>query len=421
MLPRRLISGLLATCALLSPLASRVASAAETTPLGIYAVKIAGTSAGEPHARTYVGIQLLQTPIWAGPVVQVNGPRLTFNGVSELLYDAAKEYYIHVMDGPGAGLIARIVANEGTSILCDQDLTTWMPQGTRFWIRPNPRLIDLFGADNRFGFASGPDAAQADKVVLWDSVAQEERVYYFNSTRSQWEERGTEGNAGNTPVRYPNGLYIVRHSSASLRIALKGEVSEDPVLLRVREGANVFSLPVNLSASLGNLVTSTGPFSVKSGKNAAQADILSFFDPAGLAERGPFYYRSRNNDTGWQAVGANDSEAPLQPLDMLSTLVLQHQGEDSYIRLNPDFTAPPGGPFVPPADPDQGELPLEVEMPNLFNAQNVPPWLDIVIILETSSDLVNWNPIARPFGPNERILFQLPPGESRAFYRLRVL
>ncbi|WP_367872584.1 hypothetical protein [Luteolibacter sp. Populi] len=384
--------------------------AAETTPLGIYAVKIAGTAPGETRARTYLGIQLLQPANFGGLVVQTDGKRFTFNGASELPLhsDADKEYYVHAINGPGAGFIARIEAYEGAWVRCDQDLGAWLPPGTQFSIRPNPRLTDLFGADNRFGFVSGENAAQSDKVVLWDSREQEERIYYFNSTRSRWEEKGIEADAGNTPIRYPNGLYIVRHSATPLRIALKGEISADPVLLPVRDGANVFSLPVNLSASLANLVSSSGPFAVKSGKNAAQSDILSFEDPAGVAGSGPFYYRSRSNDTGWRAVGTNDSDAPLQPLDMLSTLVLRHEGEDAFVRVNADLTAPPGGPFVPPADPDPGELPLEVEVPNPVN----PSPAELTIVLETSKDLATWSPVSFTPRADHRVFFQLPPAKA---------
>ena len=413
MSPRRLFLRVLPSIA--TSLCLGVAAAATTTPLGIYAVKIKGAASGEEPARTYLGLPLLQSPIFVGPAGTISGTSLSFQDAGSLPYEAGKEYFVQVLSGPGAGFVSGIIAGNPASVTCEKDLSPWMAPGVLFSIRPNHRLNDLFGADNRFGFESGSNAEQSDKIVIWDSAAQDEKVYYFNSTRNRWEEKEAEADAGSTPVRYPNGLYIVRRSAAPMRIALKGEISEAPVLLPVRDGGNVFSLPVNLSASLANLVSSEGLFAVASGKNAAQADLLSFEDPVGVADRGPFYYRNRNNDSGWRSVGKNDSQEPLLPLDPLSTLVMRHRGEEYHVRLNANLEAPPGGPYVPPADPEAGELPLQVEL----KVPIVRP--ELVCTIETSIDLASWASVAVVLPEADgRIPFTLPPGQSRAFYRIRV-
>ncbi|WP_035603501.1 hypothetical protein [Haloferula sp. BvORR071] len=414
MFPRRIVSSYLVACTAFGMLCSHHAPAATTTPLGIYAVKINGTAPGESRARTYLGIQLLQPPVVLGLASQVDGKRFSysFSGLPSL--ESGKEYFVHVLNGPGSGFITRVVSFEGSWIVCDQNLM--MTPGAQVSIRPHPRLIDLFGADNRFGFAAAPNAATADKIVIWDAAIQQERVYYYNSTRSRWEEKDVEAEAGLTNVRYPNGLYVVRHSATPLRIALKGEISAAPVLLPVHEGGNVFSLPVNLSASLANLVASDGSFHVQSGKNAAQADILSFVDPGGVARRGPFYFRSKPGDTGWRTVGADDSDEPLQPLDMLSTLVLHGRGGDHFLRVTGSLDAPASPPFVPDSDPEVGELPLQVEMK--MPVQQMP---GLFFTLEVSRDLQQWAAYgAFAWAPGGYVSFQLPPGESRAFYRMRV-
>lgn len=392
-----------------------VASAATTTPLGIYAVKIAGAEAGVGPARTYVGVPLVQKPIIMAAVGPVNGNRFSFPGLQELQGKPGKEYYVHVMSGPGQGYIAEVTGFEGPDIVCSADLTEWMAPGVQVAIRPHHSLADLFGADNRFGFTGGEDASLADKIVTWDALVQRERVYYFNTLRARWEEKDVAEDASNAKIRYPNGLYVVRLSPDPMRIALSGETSHFPVLLPVRPGANVFSLPLNLSSSIPNLVETSGTFAVKGGEHAAQADILNFHEPTTGARLGPFFYRNTFNDSGWCEVGVYQSHELMEAPDWLSTLVLRRNGEAGYVRVKGSIIVPPQG--IPPISPDPwvGELPLEVEVPSTG-----PYPSDVVIKLEKSANLRDWTEIAYEQRPDRRVIFNLPPGESRAFYRLNV-
>jgi len=75
------------------------------------------------------------------------------------------------------------------------------------------------------------------------------------------------------------GFYLVRRSPGTLRIALSGNIGSESVLLPVRTGAGVFSLPVNLSGSLITILRTSGDFAVDSGPNANSADILTFEEP----------------------------------------------------------------------------------------------------------------------------------------------
>ena len=391
------------------------APAASTDPLGFYVVKVAGRPENGPPARTHMGIQLLPNIEFAGLATSVNGNTMSFGQQMGSITDPDQTLYLHVVNGPGQGFISDIAEFDGENVVCASALENWLSPGAQAIIRPHPHLSEIFGADNRFGLGAGPDAASADNIVIWDAETQQERVYYFHSERDRWEEQEIAADAGKALIRYPHGLYIVRRSAGNLRIALRGEIGFQPVLLPVRRGANVFSLPVNLSASVSNLITSEGPFSVIKAPNASRADLLVFEEPFSGAQKGPFYFRSTPVDSGWREVGVNDSEQPVQALDMLSTLTVRRRGEAGFVLAQGSLEPSPSGQLPVTPDPEPGELPLIMEFPL---RQDIPS--EIVFILEKSTDLQNWEPIP-DLGRNATgIAFQVPPGESRFFYRATV-
>jgi hypothetical protein len=253
-------------------------------------------------------------------------------------------------------------------------------------------------------------------VVIWDAGIQNERVYYFHSARSRWEEKNVVADASAASVRFPQGLYLVRRSPGNLRLVLSGDIGADSVLLPVRQGTGVFSLPVNLSGSLDAIVKTTGDFAVKSGPNANSADILTFEEPSSGIQRGPFYHSNRAAAPDWIEVGVDDSTASLQPLDFLSTLIIRRRAGPDYI-LAEGSLEPPSVPRPPlPPDPDPDEVPLTAEFP-----LRQPPPPDVTFAVETSTDLHTWTPHANvTMTPDNRIVFPLPSGQGRGFYRLAV-
>ena len=391
-----------------------LAEGASTDPRGVYTVKVAGRPPGALSARTYLGLQLLPGISYVGPVAQVSGNTLSLaslvgNAHTTLEVPGMKSY-VHVLNGSGRWFITDIGQFRQNDMVCATDLTTWITPGTLVMIRPHPNIAGVFGAENRFGLGAGPNAGSADNVVIWDSAAQEEKVFYFHSSRNRWEEKDIEADAGLTPLRFPYGLYIVRRSAGSLRIVLSGDLAFQSVLLPVRKGANVFSLPVNLSASLENLIHSDGDFPVLKGRNVLQADSLTFEEPSTATRKGPFYFRSKPSDSGWREVGVNDSDEPVQALDMLSTLILRRNGTAGHLLVEGSLNPGPGTPLPP--DPEPGEVPLTAEFP-------LPPSFpaEVLVVLETSTDLQTWTSIGEFTRLPDRAIFQVPPGQSRAFYR----
>ncbi len=391
------------------------APAAATDPLGFYTVKIAGRGEDDQPARTHLGIQLLPKIRFAGLATGVSGNTMSFGQPMEALAEPDQTFYLHVLTGPGRGFICDITAFDGQDVVCAADLSGWIAPGERAIIRTHSRLSDIFGPDNRYGLGSGPDAASADNIAIWDAGIQQERVYYFHSDRQRWEERGVVADAGMATIPYPRGLYIIRRSPGNLRIALRGEVGFEPVLLPVRQGANVFSLPVNLSASLANLIASEGPFAVTKGRNATRADLLFFDEPYSGARKGPFYYRNSPADAGWREVGVNGSGQPVQALDMLSTLTLRREGAPGFVLAEGSLEPSPAGQLPIPPDPEPGELPITIDFP-------LPPALppDVIYSLEKSTDLQTWETFPFIVVESGSLTFELPPGASRAFYRVVV-
>ncbi len=392
----------------------RADEAAYTEPRGIHTVKVAGAVAGIP-ARTYAGIQLLPNTRFGGAAETASGNAVSFAGIFSHLdmETPGRISYLHVLDGTGAGFVTDITQYRATDIVCAENLEPWLQPGALVRVRPHSRLADIMGADNPFGLAAGVDALSADNVVVWDPVTQGEKVYYFQSGRGRWEEKDVVADAAGTPFRFPYGFYIVRRSAGTLRIALSGEISSFPVLLPAHAGANVFSLPVNLSGSLEALVNAGCPHAAISGANAAAADILTFEEPSTGNQRGPFYHLSRPGESGWREVGVDGSQAAIEPLDFLSTLILRRQGNAGRVLVRASLEPPPvPRPPLPP-DPEPGEIPLTGELPALF-----PPGISAEV--QISTDLQTWEPHANVTVQNGKVTFDLPSGQRRAFYRLKI-
>jgi hypothetical protein len=411
------------------------AETAYTTPRGIYTVKVPGATQPSAPVRTYIGIQLLPELSYFGRAATVSGNTLSLEHIDQHNYFSTpdRKSYLHVLEGSGRGFITDIDEFRDSDMVCAEDLTQWIQPDTLVRIRPHPGLSDILGADNPYGLGAGPDADTADNMVIWDPDAQQEKVYYFHSVRARWEEKGIEADAGNAVFRYPYGFYIVRRSPGTLRIKLSGNTGLndagqlEPVLLPVHHGANVFSLPINLSGSLDAIVRADGSFPVVSGTNARSSDILTFEEPTTGLRRGPFYHLSRPNASGWREVGVNDSTASIEPLDYLSTLILWRNGDAGRLLVEGSLEPPAvPRPLLPP-DPEPGEPPLrgELVIPRQLTNPNFFP--NLTYVFENSEDLQTWVPFSasnsevfiEPDG-SWRLTFELPAGQRRVFYRLKV-
>lgn len=416
-LPPLIRSTLASLAAVFLPLCPVSAQDAYTAPRGAYTVKVPGATPEKPQVRTYLGIQLMPDTRFAGRVAQVSGKVISFEFSSDpaFLNEIPGKKYVHVLTGPGEGFVTDIDHVGTSTITCADDVTQWIQPWSQIRIRCHPTISDILGPENRFGLGSGEDAGSADNLVVWDPELQNERVYYFHSSRLRWEEKDTEADAGGAILRFPHGFYIVRRSTGTLRIALSGEIGSDSVLLPVRTGANVFSLPVNLSASLYQIVRAEGMFPVLSGSNATSADILTLEEPTTGVQRGPFYQMAHDGESRWREVGVDDSTAPLQPLDFLSTLVVRREGPGGYVFAKGSL-APPAVPIPPLSpDPEADEVPLFADIPL---TQAIPPQLTVTV--ETSTDLQTWSAHTTPQLLPGKVTFQLPSGQGRAFYRLKV-
>ena len=407
-----LLASVWAACVFLPP----AATAATTSPRGIYTVKVAGKPEGASQARTYLGIQLLPSARFMGIVSAVNGNAFSVAnlGSHSVLAQPGRQFYVHVLDGNGKGFTADIEQFRSTDFLCSEALSNWMSPGTRILIRPHSTIADLFGTANRFGLTAAASAAQADNVVVWDPATQQEKVYYFHSGRSRWEEKDTNADASGEIIRFPLGFYIIRRSPGTLWMVLSGDVAAESVLLPVRPGANVFSLPVNLSASLDEWVTSSGDHAVIAGRNANRADLLTFEEPSTGNQKGPFYRSVETSGGAWREVGVNDSSGAATRLDFLSTLTLRRHGAPGYVLVNGSLE--PGSTPPPPLEPEPGEPALTGEFPL---PPSMPPGL--LMTVEVSTDLQAWSPHEQVvYNGSGTLTFSLPAGLRRGFYRLNV-
>lgn len=386
-----------------------------TNPRGYYVAKIAGITAGETQKRTYLGVQLTAVTKGAeGLVGNVSGDAFSLPYVAspQEVYDPTRTAYLHVIDGTGRGFISDIVEFRQNDFKCAATLAPWMAVGTRVRICYHPNLTDLFGSTNQFSLASGTSADLTDNVVAWDAVAQQEKIYYYHSFRQRWEEKNVNADAGLAALKFPYGIYIIRRSSGNLRISLSGEISAAPILLPVRTGDNVFSLPINLSSSLANIIPESGAFSPIKGRNTNRADLITLEEPYSGLQKGPFYLSSRPNALGWRKVGANTHNETLEPIDFLSTLIINRRGPAGFVRV--EGSLEPGPQLLIPENADPGETPLFGE---ISFSHPLPP--DVLAVAEVSMDLQNWSFSANAELVNGVFRFPLPSGQGRAFYRIK--
>ena len=393
--------------------------AAYGPPRGHYTVKVSGQAPCGTPVRTYLGIQLLPDIQFQGRVATVAGTTVSFQGVSshQVFEDLNRKTYLQVLDGTGEGFISDVDEFNFASLTCAANLTPWLAPGTLVQLRAHSNLSDIFGANNSYGLGAASHAGLADNVVIFDPTSQQEHVYYFNSTRVRWEQKGIEANADRAVMRYPFGLYIVRRTPGTLRIALSGDAAFQSVLLPVISGSNVFSLPINLSASLNEWVSSNGAFPIDKGQNATTADLLTLHEPTISNQRGSYYFSSKLGFEGWRKVGETSSNEANQALDFLSTLILQRDGPAGYVFAKGSLIS---GPQISlPPDPEPGELPLtgELKFPRGFT-----PRPNLLYQVETTTDFQIWNLLTVPVNQlgNGNLSFNLPPGQKRAFYRLKV-
>ena len=185
-------------------------------------------------------------------------------------------------------------------------------------------------------------------------------------------------------------------------------------MLPVRPGANVFSLPVNLSASLDQWIATSGDHAAIAGPNANRADLLTFEEPSTGNQKGPFYRQAMPGTEGWREVGVDGSSEAATRLDFLSTLTLRRHGGPGYVLAHGNLEPGAAAPLPPEDEPGAPVLTGELPLPGML-----PP--DLILTVETSTDLQSWSAHAQVATDGSgKVTFDLPPGQTRGFYRLNI-
>lgn len=388
---------------------------AVTDPLGVYTVNIRGVEAGQVQSRTYLSMQALPEAILmsgvntvTGNILGVQAGDLTGFGIP------GRTSYVHVTTGTGRGFVADVAQFTAQGVECTEPMGAWVSPGDMILVRPHPILGEVFGMANRFNLAAGTAANLSDNVVVWDAGLGRERVYYFNSARSRWEEDGVVADASGAILRFPYGLYVIRRSPGALRVAIGGEISQHPILLPVKTGDNVFSPPVNLSRTIDAWFPTTSDRPLEGGMSASEADLLIFHEASRQEPTGPFYVSDRPGQTGWRKIGQDGETGTM---DFLSALVVRRSGAPGYVRMEAGLTPNPLAQALP-ANPAEAEVPIQWSF-SLTLPTGLP---SLKVQLQTSHDLQSWTPYGNAVfsaGGLVTVPVTLPPGQSRAFYRLR--
>ncbi len=401
-------------------------------PIAVFSVHVHGSSTEHPLRTTHLGTHLTPEPIFSGPVHQVSGKILNLSDQlfnNETVEDfvpqnlvPAEKYYLHFMSDSAEGYIANITSITGNEIHCEDDLPSFVQPGQYFTITRHRRLSEVFTADNSLGFGAGESAALSDNVAIFNPDTQVEELFYFNSIRSRWEKEGVAEDATHQTLRYPYAYSVIRRTPGLIKMFIRGQVSEIPILLPIKTGLNLFSIPAWNATTISNLVTTSGPFPAQSGPNAATSDLFMIHESSTVTPRGPFYYSSASNDPKWLKVGDSNSTEPTTPVDPLSTLRIHRKGAPGFLKLNAHeyYGASPF--FTLDADPQPGETESYYTLTYRPDPFFFSPWNSYS--LQSNSGTQFWLELSDDIHvPGDTMIYSVryPTGQNRIFYRFILL
>ena len=388
--------------------------------LGVFGVQIPGSSPEYPLRRTYLSTCLTSLPVYGETVHAVSGKTIqsSTSGLPPQSSPPLEKYYLHFRSNDEPGYIAEVSSFGDGEIHCEVDLPSFIEVDDYFIIYRHLRLSEVFTPDNSYGFGAGTSADQADNIAVFNPELQDVELFYFNSTRSRWEKEGVAESANDHPLRFPYSYYVIRRSPGMIRIVIQGIVPEDPVMLPVQSGLNLFSLPIDNTPSVGHLVSTTGSYPARSGPNATNSDLFTIHEASSPDARGPYYYSTAPGGPKWLTVGNSLDASSSVPRDPFSSLKIQRKGVPGFVRLTPNFyTNPPYFSLSPNAQPGETTTTALVNF-----GPRVPPFPPgITFSLYQTTDFRNLIELDDSLwidGDTLSVLVQVPAGQSRIFYRL---
>lgn len=281
-----LLSLLLAPLALTSGLHAQDVVA--TDPVGAMRITINGPTTAGKTQLTLISATFVQPVEWEGAVTTVTASGVTVTDADWTAdqFNGSAEYYVEVIDGPGAGAMADIVDTMPTSLVLSDDLTAFAGADTTIRIRRHTTLADIFGANNSAGLRGGDSLRNADQVMILDTTTRVTSSYFYGdfagTTYDGWYN-ASFANASQQVVLPEQAILVRRTLPSDVSFVYAGQVKLGQTKLPVQPGVNYLGMVHATGMTLGtsNLYTGNSSTGVTGGDSIRTSDEIGILNENG--------------------------------------------------------------------------------------------------------------------------------------------
>lgn len=273
-------------------------------------------------AVTFIGLDLLEAPVFEGTLSVADGDTVTAAGTDfGLLLEDGVHYFLDVVyagSDEALGLNTSIVSWQGDTLLLGDAIAAVLTPGVdRVRIHRLPTVGEVFGKGG--DVISGGTAVTADVLFMPDPQGGEAIMLYYSVSPMVgvgWRQVGKPGDMADMPIYFSDGLYIHKSSAGNVMLTQAGMVKQSRAVVVVEEGLNTFSAIFPGGTTLGNsaLHDPARPQHSLSAGTAATADTV-LLDADGDGEQEVYYYSSGGmQGSGWRQIGkpGDMSNVPLE-------------------------------------------------------------------------------------------------------------
>ena len=308
-----------------------------TDPQGFITLNIAGNEMSSP-AFNLVGLGLYNAVEFQNVISGINETPIALQGESILVtqltfpgepfhnlqFDA--RHFLEIIDtadqtSMNPGVIVDIVESTLNTIIVTQNISSLIAVGDGVRIRKHHTIASVFGSKNEAGLDEEDTLSIADKIILYNPVAQLSQTFFYSS-KSGWVD--TDGIPGGETLLYPDqGIIVQRVNNTDLRVKLFGNVKAGATSIPVEAGRNLIAnvYPIAYSLDDSGLFTGDEDTGIKENDSLEHADRIMILSRDGLLE-GYHYSESLG---GWVDRALNPSGSVV--VGVGTAVILQRLGE----------------------------------------------------------------------------------------------
>ncbi|MCB1094131.1 MAG: right-handed parallel beta-helix repeat-containing protein, partial [Verrucomicrobiae bacterium] len=261
-----------------------------------------GPTGTDREHYNFVAMTGLRPLRFAGTVDAISDTTLTCN-VGDWPAGAFTEtpHYVILVSGSAEGTTADIVSHDGDTLTLSDPIGVVADIGDAFEIRAHATFDSVFGAENEAGLHPGPNASDADNVLVPEPSGAIRRTFYSELTELPGWLSQTYDTVGDTAIHPEQGFIVARKLAGSHSLYFQGAARLTDLCAPIEEGFNLIGiaaantdLRLGLLEHIGSLYTGDPASGMASGVNATDADTLWIVDPVSGS-----IVRYFHNGTGW--------------------------------------------------------------------------------------------------------------------------